>query len=218
MGKWWNEVNLKRSDGCIDAVKYNFIHQCEDTFEKHQPPVVTVRNGNVKVDKEPDEIWKKKETYHNDFQWYLWKHFYIPGDNIKVDCDYFIQKNGDKIVARFLSHTYGTIENAILQTETLNDLWNEFSEWFSERKQRFMEKMELEIKKGEIVGKKEIRSHGGVANLLKILTKTMKEQGADIRSVAKMQYMVCKQAGILLPDEFITDVATVLDEIGEDMK
>lgn len=53
-------------------------------------------------------------------------------------------------------------------------------------------------------------THGGVANLLKVLTKTMEKQGADIRSIAKVQYAICKQAGILIPDEFIEDVAVVL--------
>ena len=50
------------------------------------------------------------------------------------------------------------------------------------------------------------QSHGGVANLLKILTQTMKAQGSSIRTIAKVQYAVCIQAGILIPDEFITDV------------
>lgn len=55
-------------------------------------------------------------------------------------------------------------------------------------------------------------SHGGVANLLKVLTKTMQESGASILSIAKMQYSVCMQAGIMLPDEFLTDVL-VADQI-----
>ena len=55
------------------------------------------------------------------------------------------------------------------------------------------------------------QSHGGVANLLKVLTKTMEKQGADITNIAKMQYAICKQAGIYIPDEFLTDVAVMLD-------
>lgn len=50
------------------------------------------------------------------------------------------------------------------------------------------------------------QSHGGVANLLKVLTKTMHDQGSSIYSIAKVQYAVCMQAGIFIPDEFLTDV------------
>lgn len=75
-----------------------------------------------------------------------------------------------------------------------------------------MEKMEVEIKKENKVKEiKTVNSHGGVANLLKVLTKTMQAQGADIRNIAKMQWMICRQANVLLPDEFLTDVSTVLD-------
>lgn len=41
---------------------------------------------------------------------------------------------------------------------------------------------------------------------LKVLTKTMHEQGSNIYSIAKVQYAVCMQAGIFIPDEFLTDV------------
>ena len=54
-------------------------------------------------------------------------------------------------------------------------------------------------------------SHGGVANLLRVLTKTMIAQGSSILSIAKMQYAVCVQAGIMLPNEFLTDVLVAND-------
>lgn len=47
--------------------------------------------------------------------------------------------------------------------------------------------------------------------MLKVLTKTMEKQGSDIASIAKVQYAVCVQAGIYIPDEFIRDVAVTLD-------
>lgn len=43
------------------------------------------------------------------------------------------------------------------------------------------EEYELLKRKGKTTG-----THGGVANLLKTLTKTMEKQGADIRSIAKV--------------------------------
>lgn len=56
------------------------------------------------------------------------------------------------------------------------------------------------------------QSHGGVANLLKVLTKTMTAQGSSIQTIAKVQYAICIQAGIALPNEFLTDVM-VAEEI-----
>ena len=47
--------------------------------------------------------------------------------------------------------------------------------------------------------------------MLKVLTKTMEKQGSDITSIAKVQYAICVQAGIYIPDEFIRDVAVTLD-------
>ena len=39
----------------------------------------------------------------------------------------------------------------------------------------------------------------------------MEKQGSDISNIAKVQYAVCVQAGIYIPDEFIRDVAVTLD-------
>lgn len=39
----------------------------------------------------------------------------------------------------------------------------------------------------------------------------MEKQGSDITSIAKVQYAICVQAGIYIPDEFIRDVAVTLD-------
>lgn len=50
------------------------------------------------------------------------------------------------------------------------------------------------------------QSHGGVANLLKVLAGTMKQQGSSIKTIALVQFAVCLQAGIYIPDEFLTDV------------
>lgn len=65
----------------------------------------------------------------------------------------------------------------------------------------------LNIKKGELKRQGKLpQSHGGVANLLKVLTQTMKAQGSSIKTIAKVQYTICIQAGIYVPEEFITDV------------
>lgn len=63
-----------------------------------------------------------------------------------------------------------------------------------------------EIKNGVPQNGKAPQSHGGVANLLKVLTKTMYDQGSSVYTIAKVQYAVCVQAGIYIPEEFLTDV------------
>lgn len=60
------------------------------------------------------------------------------------------------------------------------------------------------------------QSHGGVANLLKVLTKTMYTRGTSIHTIAKVQYAVCMQAGIYIPDEFLTDVLVAADILDGD--
>ena len=78
------------------------------------------------------------------------------------------------------------------------------------------QKAEIKIvKETGVATSKAPHSHGGVANLLKILTRTMEKQGADIKNIAKMQYAICKQAGIYIPDEFLLDVAVMLETSSE---
>ena len=75
-----------------------------------------------------------------------------------------------------------------------------------------MENMKTDIQEIRSLSvRKTPQSHGGVANLIKVLTKTMEKQGSDITSIAKVQYAICIQAGIYIPDEFIRDVAVTLD-------
>ena len=38
----------------------------------------------------------------------------------------------------------------------------------------------------------------------------MEKQGESIQSVARVQYAICMQAGIYMPDEFIEDVSVAL--------
>lgn len=115
----------------------------------------------------------------------------------------------------FIKNTFGSAEDAFWKTGTKENLAEAYLQWFEEERKELRDKMKDAItaidQKAEIakISGKQI-THGGVANLLKVLTKTMEKQGADIRSIAKVQYAICKQAGILIPDEFIEDVAVVL--------
>lgn len=121
----------------------------------------------------------------------------------------------------FYTDCYGGKEKAYEQTERKEELIQRYIEWFAEKRKEMRKGMESSIKQEiERIAKKDgtcvnvykdVRgNHGGVANLLKVLTKTMERQGADIRSIAKVQYSICQQAGIMIPEEFIEDVAVVL--------
>lgn len=119
----------------------------------------------------------------------------------------------------FIKDVFGNIQAAYWQTETKDELAGAFLQWFDRKKEEMRKKMTTEIqtidKQAEVLklSGKQI-THGGIANLLKVLTRTMEKQGADIRSIAKVQYTICKQAGILIPDEFIEDVAVILTQEG----
>lgn len=124
--------------------------------------------------------------------------------------------NSEDVTTAFVNEVYGSKSDCYWATDTKDLLAKEFLEWFTEKRKELREKMGAnvpDVVTAEIAKSarpKGYISHGGVANLLKVLTKTMEQQGADIRSIAKMQYTVCRQAGILIPDEFIEDVAVVL--------
>ena len=127
-------------------------------------------------------------------------------------CERYFEDNSEKIISNFLHDTYGNIETAVLRTDNFMELEEEFQNWFDERRTKFMEQTDTDIQKWkEAFGTTKPQSHGGVANLLKVLTKTMEKQGADIANIAKVQYAVCVQAGIYIPDEFVRDVAVTLD-------
>lgn len=226
--RYWVTVNLKdEGDSVVGAIKYPLIKMVEDTFKAHEPPIVTIKKKGVKVNRESDAIWNKHKDYMTEFSWYRW-NIYRGGQatlktKMMIRCDNIMKDHGEGMIKLFLVYTYKSIENAILQTENLTQLWNEFLGWFDKWKEEYMSKVraeltkEIEKKTGVAISKKP-HSCGGVANLLRVLTKTMHEQGADIKSIAKMQYSVCLQQGVWLPDEFITDVATVLDIEAESVK
>lgn len=129
-------------------------------------------------------------------------------DNIIRDAFlYFV--HGEKLRDAYIKQKYGDLETAMRQTVKFSVLFNTFLEDFAYRRNKFMEQTNelLNIKKGELKRQGKLpQSHGGVANLLKVLTQTMKAQGSSIKTIAKVQYTICIQAGIYVPEEFITDV------------
>lgn len=112
----------------------------------------------------------------------------------------------------------GNVERAMIYFGTFELLFTDFKNYFEERKNELMDKTEkaLQVKKNELAKKGEKpQSYGGVANLLKVLHRTSIEQGSSIQTIAKVQFAICMQAGIFIPDEFLTDVA-VATSIMED--
>lgn len=117
-----------------------------------------------------------------------------------------------------LKHLNGNLEAAMLDAGSFSKFFDDFKIYFKNRRTMFMERTEqaLSERKNELAKSgKTPQSHGGVANLLKVLTKTMHDQGSTILTIAKVQYAVCIQAGIYIPEEFLTDVL-VAQEIMED--
>ena len=132
-------------------------------------------------------------------------------------CVAFFNQKSSFLCLIFLTQKYdGDLESAMTQTGKFEVLYQEFLNWFDDKRREFQMQFNVsEAKKQMLENGKRPNSHGGVANLLKTLTKTMEKQGASIQSIAKVQYTICMQAGIYIPDEFIEDVAVALSVMDE---
>lgn len=140
---------------------------------------------------------------------------YKPGSDILKAWHWFNEKS-DRIVDGYIRDKYsGDIRAAMRACGTYNAMHDDYLAYFAERRKKFLEKTETLVgQTGQELAKKGKlpQSHGGVADLLRVLTRTMKEQGSGINTIAKMQYAVCIQAGIYIIPEFLTDVL-VADQI-----
>lgn len=128
----------------------------------------------------------------------------------------WFNRNSERIIDGYIRNKWNNdFRKAMTECGTYNALHQDWLDFFKNRREKFMtdtnallaSNNEALAKKGKVP-----QSHSGVANLLKVLTKTMKEQGSGIDSIAKMQYAICMQAGIYIIPEFLTDVL-VADEI-----
>ena len=194
---------------CMTAFKA----MCDEVFRKKCVMRLVYRKGEEPMFTEWDA---KYDTYFQGSTWYSFWTFGKRGYGYRYflegKCKLYFEKHARQIINLFLSESYRSIEDAVLKTGSFLELWNVFEKWFDDRRNKFMENMKTEIQEIQSVStRKTPQSHGGVANLLKVLTKTMEKQGSDITSIAKVQYAICVQAGIYIPDEFIRDVAVTLD-------
>lgn len=199
----------------------SFRNWCIEQFDK--PQLVVLRNDHKYTvsDREKalkhmqDYFRKEPRVYDERFQegpyvnaWNFDKKDIV----FRYKCEKYLSDHVGSIAAHACIAKFGSVKTAFLQTENWIELWNIFEEYFEERRKRFMKKMELDAQqKYGIANLKTPSSHGGIANLLKVLTKTMEKQGASIESIAKVQYAICLQGGVYLPGEFLTDVAVGLD-------
>ena len=139
---------------------------------------------------------------------------YRPGSDLSKSWLWFNEKS-DRIIDSYIRLKYdGDIRKAMRECGNYNAMHDDYLAFFEERRRIFMDKTDALIEQtGQELAKKGKmpQSHGGVANLLKVLTKTMKEQGSGINTIAKMQYAICIQAGIYVIPEFLTDVLVADD-------
>lgn len=128
---------------------------------------------------------------------------------------WWFNDHSEQICMGYIRKVYGgDVEKAMSEAGCFQFLFDDFKEYFANRRKIQVEKIETAVaeRKQELAQINKLpQSHGGVANLLKILTKTMHEQGSSVHTVAKVQYAICVQAGIYIPDEFLTDVLTAVD-------
>lgn len=172
--------------------------------------------------------WKKVNEFEgffnalSSFQWYglPWKKAIRSNINNDVrKCWLWFNENADGICRAYFKQQYDNdVARAMREAGNFDILFDRFKDYFKDRREKFMEKTnkELETRKAELARMgKTPQSHGGVANLLKVLTKTMYGQGNSVYTIAKVQYTICMQAGIYIPEEFLTDIL-VANEVMED--
>ena len=206
----WNPNNEHRAYYMAHNVLYDMANDYFTEIEKNTP-LVHIRGR--------DPISYDRYKASGRHPWFNNPQYYFPkwsgrGKTLWLDqkCEsWFFNHCSDMIKGMFNCEGFKDIEGAIKGTKNYKELCNRWDAWFEKRRKRFLEKMNTDIMKLTGVPAKMPSSHGGVANLLKVLTKTMEQQGASIQSIAKVQYAVASQAGVYIPNEFLTDVAVALD-------
>ena len=183
---------------------------CRPIVEAHNPPKLRLKGDTKEYPPNP-----YKDFVNCEFGWFdtYLVRMSKPRAMCHDKCVAFFNKNAEIISKIFIKEKYhDDVEFAMFKSGDFTTLYQKFLDWFDDKRRDFqMEFNVSEAKKQILENGKRPNSHGGVANLLKALTKTMEKQGASIQSIAKVQYAICMQAGIYIPDEFIEDVAVALN-------
>lgn len=187
---------------------------CRPIVEAHNPPKVRLKGDTKEYPPNP-----YKDFVNGEFGWFdtYLVRMSKPRAMCHDKCVAFFNKNAEVLSRIFINEMYhGNVEFSMFKSGDFTTLYQKFLDWFDDKRRGFqMEFNVSEAKKQILENGKRPNSHGGVANLLKTLTKTMEKQGASIQSIAKVQYAICMQAGIYIPDEFIEDVAVALEIMNE---
>lgn len=190
---------------CENALK----HLCKPIVERYNPPLVRLKGDKKNISTNPFN-----DFVNSEFGWFDTYLFGMSRRRAMCHdkCVAFFNQKSSFLCLIFLTQKYdGDLESAMTQTGKFEVLYQEFLNWFDDKRREFQMQFNVsEAKKQMLENGKRPNSHGGVANLLKTLTKTMEKQGASIQSIAKVQYTICMQAGIYIPDEFIEDVAVAV--------
>lgn len=186
----------------LETLCYDHLRRIIRPVYEHYQPLLLLRRQDRS---------EKYKGYMEDYYTAWWPDICNRRNSVQCAAREWFFSNGNTPVQYFLDSVYGTIEKAMDSTQTSEELFQQFLDWFDEKRGRFRMSFDIEECKTELLKSgKRPNSHGGVANLLKTLTKTMEKQGASIETIAKVQYTVCMKAGIYIPDEFIEDVAVAL--------
>ena len=183
---------------------------CRHVVEAHNPPRIRLKDDTTEYPPNP-----YKNFVNGEFGWF--DTYFVGMSKQRAMCHdkcvAFFNRKSTLICLVFISQEYdGDLETAMNKTGDFMVLYQRFLLWFADKRREFQMEFNVTEAQKQILEKgKRPNSHGGVANLLKILTKTMEKQGASIENIAKVQYTVCMQAGIYIPDEFIEDVAVALN-------
>lgn len=122
----------------------------------------------IKLKDAPIEVpdYRKHDFYFQGSSWYQyswwsggqkWGFSYF----LHGKCERYFEDNSKKIISNFLHDTYGTIETAVLQTDSFMKLAGEFQNWFNERRAKFMEQTDTDIQKWkEACAASKPQSHG----------------------------------------------------------
>ena len=159
---------------------------CRQVIERHNPPLVRLKGDKTDIPTNPF-----KDFVNGEFGWF---DTYLVGMSkpramCHDKCVAFFNKKSSFLCLIFLTQKYdGDLESAMTQTGKFEVLYQEFLDWFDDKRREFQMQFNVsEAKKQILESGKRPNSHGGVANLLKTLTKTMEKQGASIQSIAKVQ-------------------------------
>lgn len=202
----------------VERVCENALERlCRPIVESHNPPIVRLKGDTTEYPPNP-----YKNFVNGEFGWFDTYLFGMSRRRAMCHdkCVAFFNQKSSFLCLIFLTQKYdGDLESAMTQTGKFEVLYQEFLNWFDDKRREFQMQFNVsEAKKQMLENGKRPNSHGGVANLLKTLTKTMEKQGASIQSIAKVQYTICMQAGIYIPDEFIDDVAIALSIMDDNEK